>query len=210
MIVCERLGGTVQPTDLVEASVSLDNNTDKIGAIVGRGGLTMRQKESEYGVSIEIDRKDNAIRLLGTEEGVEKAKVWIGNIFAAEDCEIDVTDDVLRLLMLRKGERIKEIQSEYGVRVNLNRDASTITVRGVLASINNVKGYLNRLKELSIAVPVTTQLLPKLVGKKGVALKAFEEEFKVDVQVDRENEVFKMHVVVVKLRECESGPGKAH
>ena len=56
-----------------------------------------------------------------------------------------------------------------------------------------MKGYLNRLKELSIAVPVTSQLLPKLVGKKGVALKAFEEEFKVDVQVDRENEVFKLH-----------------
>ena len=205
LIVCERLGGAVQPTELVEGSVSLENNADKIGAVVGRGGVTMRQKESEYGVSIEIDRKDNVIRLLGTEEGVEKTKVWIGNIFAAEDCDIEVTDDVLRLLMLRKGERIKEIQSEYGVRLNLNRDASTITVRGVLASINNVKGYLNRLKELSITVPVASQLLPKLVGKKGVALKAFEEEFKVDVQVDRENEVFKLHGSSEALESAKAG-----
>ena len=72
LIVCERLGGVVQPSELVEDSISLENNTDKIGPIVGKGGGTLRQKESEYGVSIDIDRKQNAINLLGTEEGVAK------------------------------------------------------------------------------------------------------------------------------------------
>ena len=81
LIVCERLGGVVQPSELVEDSISLENNTDKIGPIVGKGGGTLRQKESEYGVSIDIDRKQNAINLLGTEEGVAKVKVWINNIF---------------------------------------------------------------------------------------------------------------------------------
>ena len=71
--------------------------------------------------------------------------------------------------LLERPERIKEIQSEYGVRMDCrNRDASTITVKGVLAFVADVKGYLDRLKELSIEVPVASQLLPKLVGKKGV------------------------------------------
>ena len=192
LIVCERLGGVVQPSELVEDSISLKNNTDKIGPIVGKGGGTLRQKESEYGVSIDIDRKQNAINLLGTEEGVAKVKVWINNIFAAEEHDIKITEDLLRLLIVRKGERMKEIQSEYGVRVDLIRDELKIRVRGVVKSINKVKGYIANLKDMTIAVPVASQLLPKLVGKKGVALKAFEEEFKVDVQVDRENEVFKL------------------
>eukprot|EP00943_MAST-04B_sp_MAST-4B-sp1_P009264 g9264.t1 len=192
LIVCERLGGVVQPADLIEDSISLEGNTDKIGAIVGKGGGTMRQKEAEYGVSIDIDRKENAIKLMGTEDGVGKAKIWIDNIFAAEEHDIKITDDLLRLLIVRKGERLKHIKSEFGVRVNLNRDELSITVKGVIKSINKVKGYIANLKDMTIEVPVASQLLPKLVGKKGVALKAFEEEFEVDIQVDRENEVFKL------------------
>ena len=78
LIVCERLE-VVQPSELVEDSISLENNTDKIGPIVGKGGGTLRQKESEYGVSIDIDRKQNAINLL-VRKKVAKVKVWINNI----------------------------------------------------------------------------------------------------------------------------------
>jgi polyribonucleotide nucleotidyltransferase len=193
LLVCERLGGVVQPSELVETSVSLEGNADKIGAIVGKGGNTLRQKESEYGVSIDIDRKENAVNLMGTPDGVAKAGQWIQNVFDAIEVEVAVTDEVLRLLVLRKGERLKRLESDFGLRVNLNRDELKLVARGGAKSIKGMERTIKEWVNAAVAVGVPAQLLPRLVGKKGAVVKAFEQEHGVDVQIDRENEVFVLH-----------------
>ena len=205
LIVCERLGGQVQPHELIESTVSLDGNLDKIGALVGKGGAILRERQQEYGVSIDIDRKQNNIALMGTEEGVEKAKNWIANVFAAEEKSLGVDDQTLRLLILRKGERMKSLEANFGVRVNLNRDSMSLSVRGRVEAINQVEAAIKRWLADAVSVRVPAQLLPRLVGKGGATLKAFQEEHAVDVQVDRENEVFVLHAVdKAKLPEAQS------
>lgn len=74
----------MQPSSALPSSVEFSIDASHIPAIIGKGGGTIREIIDTYGVSIDIDRDNNSVKVTGTsKESVEDAKTFIDGITSA-------------------------------------------------------------------------------------------------------------------------------
>ena len=75
---------TMPPSKALPATVQFDIESSHIPAIIGKGGGTIREIIENYGVSIDIDRDTNSVKITGSsKEDVAGAKVFIDSITSA-------------------------------------------------------------------------------------------------------------------------------
>ncbi|VVT46431.1 uncharacterized protein SAPINGB_P001210 [Magnusiomyces paraingens] len=103
-------------------------SVERHGAIIGPGGQSKKEIETEFNVSINVPYQgsknakgdlDRNIRVVGTKENVEKAKAKILEI-AADDAKVDVPIEYNNLVF-DSGMLIKKLRSDFDVRVDLGR-----------------------------------------------------------------------------------------
>jgi len=80
--IMEKALEEMQPSTALPSSLSFDIEASNIPAIIGKGGSTIREIIEKYGVSIDIDRDTNSVKVTGSSEGVEDAKAHIEGIIA--------------------------------------------------------------------------------------------------------------------------------
>ena len=69
------------PSQALPSSIVFSIDSSHIPAIIGKGGGTIREIIEKYGVSIDIDREANSVKITGSsKEGVASAKEYIDNI----------------------------------------------------------------------------------------------------------------------------------
>jgi polyribonucleotide nucleotidyltransferase len=72
------------PSKALPAMVQFDVESSHIPAIIGKGGGTIREIIEKYGVSIDIDRDTNSVKITGaSKEDVDGAKAFINGITSA-------------------------------------------------------------------------------------------------------------------------------
>jgi len=75
---------TVTPSKALPAIAQFDIDSSHIPAIIGKGGGTIREIIEKYGVSIDIDRDNNSVKITGSsKEDVDGAKSFIDSITSA-------------------------------------------------------------------------------------------------------------------------------
>ena len=75
---------TMEPSKALPSVVQFSVDGSHVPAIIGKGGGTIREIIEKYGVSIDIDRDTNAVRITGSsKEDVNGAKEFIDNITSA-------------------------------------------------------------------------------------------------------------------------------
>ena len=75
---------TVTPSKALPATAQFDIDSSHIPAIIGKGGGTIRDIIEKYGVSIDIDRDNNSVKITGSsKEDVDGAKSFIDSITSA-------------------------------------------------------------------------------------------------------------------------------
>jgi len=75
---------TMEPSKALPSTVQFDVDGSHVPAIIGKGGGTIREIIEKYGVSIDIDRDTNAVKITGaSKEDVNGAKEFIDNITSA-------------------------------------------------------------------------------------------------------------------------------
>ncbi len=75
---------TMTPSIALPAIVQFDVEGSHVPAIIGKGGGTIREIIEKYGVSIDIDRDTNAVKITGaSKEDVNGAKTFIDSITSA-------------------------------------------------------------------------------------------------------------------------------
>ncbi len=71
----------LKPSEALPSSIVFDIDSNHIPAIIGKGGGTIREIIEKYGVSIDIDRDANTVKITGdSKESVADAKAYINNI----------------------------------------------------------------------------------------------------------------------------------
>merc|ERR1719450_1603698 len=137
----------------------IDIDPDMAPSLIGKKGATIRALESEFGCRININRGEGQVRLRGDEEKLAAAKARIEEMkqeyaeqAAArekETCSIPIEDpDHIPLIIGSKGATIRRIQDESGCnRIDINRDAMTVTIRGPEETVEKAKEILEALFE---------------------------------------------------------------
>ncbi|HHD81996.1 MAG TPA: polyribonucleotide nucleotidyltransferase [Campylobacterales bacterium] len=80
--IMEKALEEMQPSTALPSSLSFDIEASHIPAIIGKGGSTIREIIEKYDVSIDIDRDSNSVKITGSSEGIEEAKVFIEKLIA--------------------------------------------------------------------------------------------------------------------------------
>ena len=75
---------TMEPSKALPSTIKFDVDGSHVPAIIGKGGGTIREIIEKYGVSIDIDRDTNAVKITGSsKEDVNGAKEFIDSITSA-------------------------------------------------------------------------------------------------------------------------------
>ncbi|HIP41657.1 MAG TPA: polyribonucleotide nucleotidyltransferase [Campylobacterales bacterium] len=82
--IMEEALDNLKPSTALPSSVDFEVDSTHIPAIIGKGGAVIREIIEKYGVSIDIDRDSNCVKVTGdSKEGVEGAKAFIDTITSA-------------------------------------------------------------------------------------------------------------------------------
>lgn len=81
--IMEEALANMRPSQALPSSLSFKIESNHVPAIIGKGGGTIREIIEKYGVSIDIDRDNNLVKIIGaSKEDVDGAKSFIDTIIA--------------------------------------------------------------------------------------------------------------------------------
>ena len=105
---------TMEPSSALPSSIEFVVDGSHVPAIIGKGGGTIREIIEKYGVSIDIDRDTNAVKITGdSKEDVEGAKAFIDNITSAP-----IKKQMLYEINKQYGGKVKKIV-EFGLFIEM-------------------------------------------------------------------------------------------
>jgi polyribonucleotide nucleotidyltransferase len=107
-----------------------------IAAFIGKGASNIKELSTEYGVDIQRLRKGkDQFKISGDEQKIENVKGAIGDWLSnweesRANIQISVEKQLIAAVLGTKGETARSIEQDFGCRVDIDRDALTITLRG--------------------------------------------------------------------------------
>lgn len=161
---------------------------DKLPMVIGKGGNNLRQIENEYGVSIETGKFGaNELNILGTPAAIESALNAITTVINTTADEFVISEATISCLVFDKGALIQDIQTRYNVRMDVNRQKRSCKILGLINAVELSKHEILSLRSLKQDIPIDVALLPYIVGKGGVTVRAIGEENHVHIDINRED-----------------------
>lgn len=177
---------------------------EKIPALVGRGGSTIRAIRQATGVNIKVPRRDQnstVVTVLGSEHGVVQAleiiaeKISAGgqsNVDDRESATITIKQNEVRFVIGRGGSNIRLIQEKCGASLNVSRTGPpTITIRGDQHQIKNAKSLIARVIENCGIIDGVQETIPLqsgqgriIIGHKGVTISTIKDKTGAKIKVN--------------------------
>jgi far upstream element-binding protein len=171
------------------APVIVEVDEERMGAVIGKGGETIRELQEEHGVNINSVRDRAAFRVSGDDpEGVASAVEAIERIAGARERAIGQRGDVLqanlvhqeictevidvgvhsgciRVLLDREGAIVAQISAETGAQISPSRVAGTVEIQGSAGSVAAAKLRVEELTKGEGIVPISVNHMAILVQK---------------------------------------------
>jgi len=207
---------------LAKDKISVPAN--KVGKIIGRRGAMIRELQDKSGATIDVtdeqEEGKTVIRLSGALEDIEKAKTLLARIYQDEPRspqksggdgeateEFEIPEDKCGLVIGSRGSKIREIQADTGVGVNVgSRDTAVggmikVTLKGDKGRCDDAKKIILDLisdadngQQGGDAEPAysTTMTIPldmtrKLIGPQGSTIRDIQDRSGAQVDVARRN-----------------------
>lgn len=187
-----------------QTSVNIDVPEKKIGAVVGKGGATIKAIEAQSGARVKIDKESNAVTLSGTSEQVAVAAGLVENAVnpPEEQFEASTTFDLSmtalgkrglakRAVMIVKGRGgsvIREIEKSTGARLEIERDSFMLVIKGAQTAVVQALSHVSQvLAENSFEDTITlsdSKLIGVILGKGGCNIRKLEEDTNARVSID--------------------------
>lgn len=124
-------------SDILEHRIVAEES--KISRIVGKGGASLKQIETECVVNIEIDRTGGGIRIMGSQESIDKGLAAIMEIVGTAVEEFNVSDESIFCLLTNKNKMVSDLMSSYGVRIDVSRAKSVCKIFGPADGVYRAK-----------------------------------------------------------------------
>lgn len=126
---------------------------DLIPAIVGKSGANVKKLKEESGASFDIVRESVPyVKIRGNEEAVAKGKSLLHAFIDEYNennhlVELDVTPAEYGTVLGKGGSRIKTIEEQANVNIDLVRDKQKVRIRGNPSQVVHARGLIVKLLE---------------------------------------------------------------
>ena len=161
--------------------------------IIGKGGSTINKIKAESDVSINIPDTDSGttiIRIEGSKEGVEKAKVELQGMVVKMENEkekdIIIENRFHRQIIGPKGETIQKLREEFAaVQISfpdLGVKSDIVKLRGPKDDVDKCAKHLTKMSRdllesnYQVKIPIFKQFHKNIIGKGGVNIKKIRDE----------------------------------
>ena len=188
-------------------SVKLDLG-DKVGAVIGKGGSTIREIEESSGalLDIERDRTQGTATLTirgNTQESVDIAKSMVTEILnkenalsTAEQNKVQTTIDletrhVVMSVIGRGGSKIRQLETKSGARLSVKRDTTVLEISGTEEQVKEAKTLVQEVIS-SVAgsrfeMKLTRETVGYVIGRGGSTIREIQQKSGARLQIVRDN-----------------------
>jgi|EP01043_Picozoa_sp_COSAG02_P028508 polyribonucleotide nucleotidyltransferase len=134
-----------------------------IGAVIGKGGETIRSIQEDSGARVNVERDPPSVRLSGAKESVTKARTLVEAVLAKEAKgkelpkghiveTVDIPKFAIGSIIGKGGTSIAALQESSGAKVDIQRDTDSAKVSGtkenVAKAIESIKETVAKQEEL--------------------------------------------------------------
>jgi polyribonucleotide nucleotidyltransferase len=182
--IAKKIG--IPPSDVVVESIDVADKD--VGNVVGKSGANVKALEEAHGVSIEVGNKGTAsiqIKISGRPNDITKAKQEILESIAGEDVSVVVTPATIKALLAQKGAHRTRIESEFRVRITIEKESNSIKFRGAKTCIDNAKSAIDDILDSGVFIEVDSKIIPIVIGKGGETIKSIQEDCGVEIDIER-------------------------
>jgi polyribonucleotide nucleotidyltransferase len=191
----------MQPTEIITEVFEFPG--EFIGRVIGKKGAGKLAIEDQCNVELNIDAKaadENGgmakAKIMGSEDGIKKCIEILTTISESVKEDFSFSSDKQFSLLLRnKGELLKKAQEDFTCRIDLLKDedkkpTGKMTVEGLAHNIAKCKKFLKEKTSGFKELAVEKEMLPALIGAKGVVIRAIQDDSGAIIDIIRDDNSF--------------------
>jgi len=182
----------INPAELQEVFVPVPAKSAP--RVFGRDNSNMAAWEKTYGVALEEKKSPNGstIVIQGTLQSINEVTARIQRFTLEEKEEMELTDAQLAALRLNRFELLNAMQTKHDVRLDISNKSNKMEISGVKSSIDAVRNEILNMDVAMVEILVEEEVIPALMGKGGVHFRKIEEDFKVNLNLNRESSIVRI------------------
>jgi polyribonucleotide nucleotidyltransferase len=182
-----------------------------VGAFLKAGRSAARKIEQETGVTLTLDTTTDQIRMMGTTEGIEKAKELITGVtdqWAKENAVVTLHNGMVSTIIGKKGANINKLCEDTGANIKIDSSGGICKISGTEENCAKAVETLEALKEKWIkenkVISVDPDIVGTLIGKAGCVIKALSEESGCQIDIDSQGGQVKLRGDPEKIAAAEA------
>ncbi len=158
---------------------------DRMGSVIGKGGATAQRIEEECGVLVDVDHKTHVVSITGPPANILEAKMAIENITLATIQTLGLHPDTIKVLMAQKGKALHELEQKLHLKIDINKVDGVLTVLAAPTRMKQLEKAINEVAEGKVEISLPSEIVPKLIGKKGETINQLMEDTGCLVDIDK-------------------------
>ncbi|CAI5736378.1 unnamed protein product [Hyaloperonospora brassicae] len=158
---------------------------DRMGSIIGKQFARVHQLEKECSAMLEVDSKQNMVTITSALEQVETAKKAIEDITLATSHAIGLHPDTVKVLMSQRAKLLRELEKSHKVKIDVSKADGILTVVVSPDKVKLLKKAIDGLTAGKVDILLPSEIVPKLIGKKGEAINKLMQDTGALVDIDK-------------------------
>ncbi|GMF12286.1 unnamed protein product [Phytophthora lilii] len=158
---------------------------DRMGAVIGKQFAHVHQMEKECCAMLEVDNKQNIVKITSAPEQARKAKEAIEDITLATNHSIGLHPDTVKVLMFQQAKLLHELEKSLKLKIDISKTEGILTVMASPAKAKQLEKAINDLTDGKVDIQLPSEIVPKLIGKKGETINQLMEDTGALVDIDK-------------------------
>ncbi|KAF1785173.1 K Homology domain, type 1 [Phytophthora cactorum] len=158
---------------------------DKMGAVIGKQFAHVHQMEKECCAMLEVDNKLNVVKITSAPEQVQAAKEAIEDVSLATTQSIGLHPDTVKVLMFQQAKHLHELEKSLKLKIDISKTDGILTVQASPDKAKQLKKAINDLTAGKVDILLPSEIVPKLIGKKGETINQLMEDTGALVDIDK-------------------------
>ncbi|KAL3657500.1 hypothetical protein V7S43_017638 [Phytophthora oleae] len=156
-----------------------------MGAVIGKQFAHIHQMQKECCAMLEVDNKKNIVKITSAPEQVQTAKEAIENITLATNQSIGLHPDTIKVLMFQQAKHLHELEKSLKLKIDISKTEGILTVEASPDKAKQLKKAINDLTAGKVDILLPSEIVPKLIGKKGETINQLMEDTGALVDIDK-------------------------
>uniref|UniRef100_A0AAV1TZX0 K Homology domain-containing protein n=1 Tax=Peronospora matthiolae TaxID=2874970 RepID=A0AAV1TZX0_9STRA len=169
--------------DFVTISVPIP--ADKMGTLIGKEFVRVHQLEKECCVILEVDNEHNSVKITSALEQVQTAKKAIEDVTLATSHAIGLHPDTVKVLMCQQAKLLRELEKSHQLKIDISKAEGILTVMASPDKAKQLENAIDGLTAGKVDIALPSEIVPKLIGKKGEAINKLMQDTGALVDIDK-------------------------